>query len=758
MRLALVACSSLLAVASCHRERSHHGASQPDRVEAAGPSTTDLEELHAFARLYGYVRFFHPSDEAAALDWDGFAIHGVRRVTEGSDREALRVALEELFGPVAPTLDVYVEGQRPREASTLFPADTEGLEAVSWQHRGFGFGDMVSAYTSKRTNRRSRLAVGQASSVSVTQELPAEALRGKVVRLRAWARVDAEASAAGVRLIVRATQTDRPPRSRASSPQHRELRWGELSVEHEIPSDATTVTLGATVGGRGAAWVDDFTLEVREGEGWRELPLTDAGFEQADELEPWSLDAPNFEHQLRAQAHGGERALWLARKTVAREADLFEERPEPGELLDASLGAGLRVQVPLSLYSKDEHTLAPPGSEPRPVPSFEAVPRSAEDPAVRVAAVVVAWNVFQHFHPYFDAIDADWPAVLDYSLARAQRDASPAETLETLQRMVSALHDGHGWVQAPFPVDEQRVPVSLARAEGRIVVSTAPEGQPLRRGDVVLRYEGRDVEEALADAAALVSGSPQWVEFRLLTWSGLTRGAPGSMARFEIERGGETMTVEIERRDLEAPPVFEHEPLEELDGGLYYVDLSRLPWEELAEVLPQLSVAPGVVFDLRRYPEGSNFMILSHLMTEPEHDQWMHVARIIRPDRAGPVEWEGMGWDLSPTEPRIRGKVAFITGGGAISYAESMMGYVEGLHLAEIVGEPTAGANGNVNPFTVPGGYTLTSTGMRVVKHDGSPHHVVGITPTVPVSWTLAGISEGRDELFERAVAVVSSD
>jgi C-terminal processing protease CtpA/Prc len=72
--------------------------------------------------------------------------------------------------------------------------------------------------------------------------------------------------------------------------------------------------------------------------------------------------------------------------------------------------------------------------------------------------------------------------------------------------------------------------------------------------------------------------------------------------------------------------------------------------------------------------------------------------------------------------------------------------------LADIVGEPTAGTNGNVNPFTVPGGYVLSWTGMRVLKHDGSRHHGVGILPTHPVSRTIKGITERRDEILEKAL------
>jgi hypothetical protein len=29
-----------------------------------------LQNLETFSRLYGYVRWFHPSDEAQEIDWD----------------------------------------------------------------------------------------------------------------------------------------------------------------------------------------------------------------------------------------------------------------------------------------------------------------------------------------------------------------------------------------------------------------------------------------------------------------------------------------------------------------------------------------------------------------------------------------------------------------------------------------------------------------------------------------------------------------
>ena len=33
-----------------------------------------IEYLKTFSRAYGYVKYFHPSDEADKIDWDKFAI------------------------------------------------------------------------------------------------------------------------------------------------------------------------------------------------------------------------------------------------------------------------------------------------------------------------------------------------------------------------------------------------------------------------------------------------------------------------------------------------------------------------------------------------------------------------------------------------------------------------------------------------------------------------------------------------------------
>ena len=93
----------------------------------------------------------------------------------------------------------------------------------------------------------------------------------------------------------------------------------------------------------------------------------------------------------------------------------------------------------------------------------------------------------------------------------------------------------------------------------------------------------------------------------------------------------------------------------------------------------------------------------------------------------------------------------------AISYAESVMGYVADRKLATIVGGTTAGTNGNVTTFAVPSGFVVAFTRMRVTGHDGrTPYHLVGVRPDIQVTPTLAALRAGRDEVLERAIRLIA--
>lgn len=106
---------------------------------ASSLSSHDLKNLVALTRLLGYVKYFHPSDEAGAVDWEAFTVHGIRKIRGLKDPKSLATALQSLVAPIAPTVQVFAEGNTPALPSALQrPTSSENLKLVTWIYFGVG--------------------------------------------------------------------------------------------------------------------------------------------------------------------------------------------------------------------------------------------------------------------------------------------------------------------------------------------------------------------------------------------------------------------------------------------------------------------------------------------------------------------------------------------------------------------------------------------------------------------------------------------
>jgi C-terminal processing protease CtpA/Prc len=583
-----IACLALLAVipwgVSCSPSAQPADVGDEERVA----------NLRAFAKLYGYIRYFHPSDEASEIDWGRFAVHGAGRVLQVREAGELRHVLDELFVPVAPTLRLF--GAREAPPAIAMSPHMANTPWVFWQHRGYGFGS-----------------------------------------------------------------------DRRSSKRYASLR----------------------------------------------------------------CDRP-----------GG---------------CLFEGGPTAGEIVTRSLAAGLWCRFPLALPSHDGRTLGDPRRALAPVllalAAIDQRALTAEEPRVRVASVAMAWNVFQHFYPYFDVIETNWDAVLTHALTRALTDRTRHEFANTLRWLLAQLQDGHANMWEDVPERLASLPWRLDWIAGQVVVTATNPHSKLLPGDVVETMDGRPAALVLQEKAALISGSTQWRRHQALTQ--LSQAPHATAAALTIRRRNSTISLRVAREENPYVPADNAYSLQKLARGVWYVNLVQAEWAEVRARLPELAAAPGVIFDLRGYPKPNHELLNHFLRSAITSETWMQAPLIVYPDRERLVGWDKRGWSFEPRTPRIRGKVAFITGPMAISYAESILGFVEHYKLAQIVGQPTAGANGTINPFSLPGGFVVNWSGEKVLKHDGTQHHLIGIRPTVPVERTIAGVRMRRDELLDAALRVV---
>ena len=720
-----------------------------------------VDNVAAFARMYGVVRYFGPSDAAATLDWDRFAVHGVQQVRASPDAPALQKTLHALFSPLTPRLEI---GSRLPPAPARRDPDAS---LIAWRYLGPGRAGTSGLYTGKRTHRVARTSIDGFSTVMMS--IPASDLRGRDIRLRALVRATPRESSGKAALWLR---VDRPDRQMGffDNMDDRPVRsgnWKEYGIEGPVAEDATNVAFGVMAFGDVEADFDRVDLAVHAADAqWTAIAIEDPGFEAAaNSGSGWKRAGTSTNAVISRPTDGapeGRQFLRIASPGTSavssserRADDVLDTPPRSGAHVDVELGQGLKARIPLALTdaeASEDHR----GQIAALRAALAGVPDAAADLGVdiRMADVVVAWNMFRHFYPYWGEVGVDWDARLRPQLELAAAATTRGAHRDVMRRLVAELQDGHGSVA---DVADKRaraaLPVRLGMIEGQIAVTAtaAPAHAPV--GAVVTSIDGQPAAQRLAAVMPLQSGSAQWKQARALleiaTYPvgtrvelGLETGAGPRVASLQCERG----TIAAETRP---------EPITDLGSGVWYVDLTRARVEDVSPRLDDLAAAAGVVFDVRGYPTDAGAQILPYLLDAPEQDRWMHVHRIVGPfgESAG---WKSLGWDLEPQQPHIGGKVAFLTDGRAISYAESVLGYVADRNLGTIVGAATAGANGNVVQFDVPSRLRIGFTGMRVTGHDGrTPHHLVGVLPDIPMAPTLAGLRAGRDEVLDRAVALV---
>ncbi|HEX2833704.1 MAG TPA: S41 family peptidase [Thermoanaerobaculia bacterium] len=428
--------------------------------------------------------------------------------------------------------------------------------------------------------------------------------------------------------------------------------------------------------------------------------------------------------------------------------------PDPRQPYTMNLGGGVFASLPLAVFADASHTL--PHATKK---SLDYAPSSysGNDRATRIGVAVIVWNALEHFFPYFDVVDVDWSAQLKTLLRAAGSDRDEHAFLRTLQRMMASLHDGHGGAQISTTVPPRAtLPLLWRTIENTLVITGVdPQIDSVHIGEEVVAIGGKSAMQAIQEAESLVSAAtPQYRRYVALR--DLSSGVAGSRVVLTIRdaagaKRDVTLSPEVRKEPVREP---KPETIMELKPGLWYVDVDRFTDSEFEAALPKLANARGIVFDLRGYPRSSTAGLRHLSDTNIESARW-NVPLVRKPGHEN-VEWDTSGrWNLEPLAPRLTKNLVFLAEGQSASYAESWLGIIEAYKLATIVGETTAGTNGNYNAIRLPGGYRVTFTGMKVLKHDGSRHHGVGIAPNVPVERTLAGIRAGRDEQLEKAIEIL---
>lgn len=744
-----------------------------------------IENLKAFAKVYGYVKYFHPSDEAAALDWKAFSIYGVDQVKKCKSDDELVKTLNSLFLPIAPSIRFTQNPTASKyDLTTITPKDLNGYEPTFWQHFGVSTGMQFefypqNPYGSVRVNGTIKHDYSHKPSKLMLRLDPTK-YRGQKIKYSAWAKFGDNIPEKGyLRLVVDKSDGT----SDLKSEPVVDNQWKQYEIITTVDTLATSITIGGTLQGKDSLFFDKVNLSYQDGDKWIEIPVADNDFEadaltESEQPDKWHCDGLGYSCSLiSSDSYHGEKCVLLSYTgvdEVDRGKPIFDYTPKFGELIEKPISNSIFCQIPLVLYSGENGTFPmvdslelsnlkkhleigakKPGNG-SPSVSWDNNRNILYDPSnesVRLGNVINTYNVFQHFFPYMEVVDVDWDEELEKALSRSFTDKTGKDHLITLKKFTATLNDGHITVSYKGYKDFYSPGITWEWIEGKLVITNVLDPKiPLEKGDVVTQIDGRTAKDYFKEIDSRVSAG--------------TEGYLNYKAEHVSLKGGKDSEMVITVNDKKIPLVRDSYPystvgpnpdFKKINDSVVYLNINKISMDSINSLLPELEKAKSIICDLRYYP-NKNHELLSNLLKENDTTTaWMQVPKNVYPDQEHLIGYEDFSWHLIAKKPYLGDKkIIFLTQGSAVSYAESYMGYVQGYHLATIIGEPTAGTNGNINPFELPGGYQIVWTGMKVTKQDGSQLFGIGFIPDVLVHKTIRGIKEGRDEFLEKAIEIAN--
>jgi C-terminal processing protease CtpA/Prc len=428
--------------------------------------------------------------------------------------------------------------------------------------------------------------------------------------------------------------------------------------------------------------------------------------------------------------------------------------------------AALRIAVELSKrpVSAPLQPVAPPTHVAPPENAYPGMRYPVT--AYRILAAYRYWNAIHYFYPYKHLIGEDWGATLPRMVRLVEAAHDSTEFGLALQTMVTYTNDSHSGVRNNTAimryVGALPVAVHVQYIGGQPVVirvgdDSATRASGIAVGDVVMKVDGEDVVARRERTAKFIAHStPQALDNAVsqsLLWGN------DSLAKVTV-RGGDNRERELAlpRRQTyfqlmrypRAGPI-----LRLLPGNVGYADLSLLTVPMVDSMFEMFKNTNGIIFDDRGYPQGTAWAIAPRLSNKPVPAAAFQRPLVMSPDSTQWSTYQFVQSTPAGTKWVYHGKTILLVDERTISQAEHTGLFLEAANKTTIVGSPTMGANGDVTTVALVGGMYASFTGHDVRHADGRQLQRRGLQPDVVVRPTLAGVRAGRDEVLERAMALL---
>lgn len=381
------------------------------------------------------------------------------------------------------------------------------------------------------------------------------------------------------------------------------------------------------------------------------------------------------------------------------------------------------------------------------------------DAGYRLLSLYRYWNIIQYYFPYRYAIGQDWKEVLGEFIPKFLSATDGTDYNLACLELTARTNDSHAGIYNAVTrhfFGDRILPLEVVFVENKAVVKNYYDEKlgketGLKIGDVILEISHKPVEKIIDDYAKYLPASNYPTKLRNLSFQLLNSNDLSVEVKYLTDGTEKTATLKTylyDRINYTQKPA---DAFKMIDEQTAYINLGTVKSKDFQNIFEKIKNTKALVIDIRAYPAEFNvFKLGKYLLPHPEKFVKFTVPSIISPGDFIMQEALTVG---ANNKDFYKGKVAILINETTQSSAEYHTMAFRKAPNAKVFGSQTAGADGNVSYFLLPGKVSTQITGLGVYYPDGKETQRIGIVPDIEVKPTIDGIKNNKDEVLEKAMS-----
>ena len=432
-------------------------------------------------------------------------------------------------------------------------------------------------------------------------------------------------------------------------------------------------------------------------------------------------------------------------------------------------------------------------------------PTPFPDKNLRLLALYRYWNIIHYFFPYKYLTDKNWDEVLREYIPKFIDAKTALEYQLTVIQLAGETNDTHArhFLGANMAIDlmtlrtgvktveidsfrgSMYAPFQVRFIENKLTVTgyhkpELKETTGLEIGDFITHINGKEIEyiidsiksyyPASNEAARMYHIAPDLVRSNNRSIQ-IVYNSSGTINQKELllyEKSELNMNKKSDKLSYDSIMIDK--------GSMFigYITLETIKDTEIPHIKKSFVNAKGIIIDIRNYPASfMPFSLGNYFTSKRKPFAKFTTGNINNPGEFNYVRfvaflYNNAGnrnagnrfslniYETPKSENYFQGKLVVIVNEVTISKAEYIAMMFRAGDNTVIIGSQTQGADGNISFIPLPGGIKTGISGIGIYYPDGSGTQRIGIVSDIEAKPTIQGIREGRDELLEKAIEIIS--